>query len=78
MIQDNLCLLLNLRWMKEDSSGGRKDRKIELEMRFFWKGEWMTMNTMNTLANSTKENVSFINKNMFFSLKIIPFIGFKV
>ena len=38
----------------------------------------MTMNTMNTVANSTRENVSFINKNMFFSLTIIPFIRFKV
>ena len=53
--------------MKEDISGGRKDKRIELGMRF-WKGEWITTNRMNTAVNSTKENVSYINKNMFFSL----------
>ena len=40
-IQYNFCLLLNLKWMKDDSSGGRKEKSIELGMRF-WKKEWIT------------------------------------
>ena len=27
------CLLLALKWVKEDSSGGRKERKIELGLK---------------------------------------------
>ena len=34
-------------------------------------------NTMNTMIKLTKENVSFISNNLFFSLTIIPLIGFK-
>ena len=59
--------------MKDDSSGGRKERRIELGIRF-WKGEWIAKNTVNTVIKLTKENVSFINNNLFFSLTFVSFI----
>ena len=62
--------------MKEDSSGGIKERRIELEMRF-WKGEWITKNTMNTVVKLTKENVSFISKNICLFLTIVPLLKVK-
>ena len=40
-IQYIFFLLLNLKWMKHDISGGRKERRIELGMRF-WKRERIT------------------------------------
>ena len=43
-----------------------------------WKGEWITKNTVNTVAKLTKENVSFINNNNFiFFLTIVSFKGEK-
>ena len=33
----------------------------------------MTMNTMNTVTISSKENDSFIKNNMYFFPKIVPF-----
>ena len=51
----SLVLLLNLRWMKGDIIGGRKDRNIELGMRFMERRREHD-NMMNTVTFPTKEN----------------------
>ena len=48
--------------MKEDNSGGRKDRRIEFEMRIMER-RMKYDEHKNTLAISNQENVSFINNN---------------
>ena len=69
-----------LRWMKEDSSGGRKDRGIELGVEISVGmivmtavGEEMEHEEHSEL--SLKENTLFIKKNIRSSLTFVPFIG---
>ena len=60
--------------MKDDSSGGRKDRKIELGVEIYGRGDRTQQNSELTLKKS-----NFINENnMSFFLTIIPFIGLEI
>ena len=52
-----ICLLINLKWMKDDSSGGRIERRIELGMRFGREKD--KDEHKNTVAISNQENISF-------------------
>ena len=52
------CLLLSLKWMKEDISGGRKERKIELGLKVL-EERMVDKNTMNTIFSNQGKDFHF-------------------
>ena len=57
------CLLLALKWMKDESSGGRKERKIELRLKVL-EERMVDENMMNTTLSNQGKDFHFNENNI--------------
>ena len=64
--------------MEERGQQWREKREEDRTHDEFLEGRRIMKNTMNTVENLAKENISFINKDLPFFLTIIPLLGLKV
>ena len=72
-------LLLNLIWMKVDSSGGGKERRIELGVQIYGRGDRiheyseLTLKKSNSLINNNMRLFSYIR--LFYRVEKIERLG---